>query len=424
MRSLAVVLGLSAPVVIAHSFVLARAARLRSQAARGTIETAIRLDPENGYGYTIRAEYLERDGRLAEAEQAWREALRHDPRAAEYRIRLALLLEDRGDLAGSEACLLQAAAVSETWLPRWALVNFYARHGRREDCFRWARLALARAGDDMSGIFPGLEAAGASEAFILDRLLPRNRYVMLDYLGYCLRHSDSAAVEAAAMRLAALIPQSIPDWPGTEVRLWYRSIYPCEAAERETLLRAVDRLLDAGEPDAALRLWNVLGDRGIVSAGRWTANDPVVDARFTHRPLGTGLDWRIAAIDGVDIEVATEPGEMVVQLSGDQPETADLAWQRIYLPAGSSYRLDVESRTTGLGAENGLDWEIRDAAGRAVVQTVPVTPSAGWWRSRANVAASASGRELYLVLHCSRQFGAVRAEGTAEFRLVALERLP
>ena len=112
----------------------ARADWLRGMRTPANIAQSLRLDPLNPSGWTLHADSLEQEGRFGEAEQAWRKALAFNRRDGEAWMRTVLLLERRGAVHDSERCLLEAAQVSRTWLPRWALVSFYARHGRKRSC--------------------------------------------------------------------------------------------------------------------------------------------------------------------------------------------------------------------------------------------------------------------------------------------------
>ena len=348
--------------------VLARADWLRKRASAQEVERAIRLEPGHPYGYTLRAELFEHSGQLAEAEKAWRDSLRINPRDAEAWMRTAVLAERRGDAAESERCFLRAAEASSTWLPRWALVNFYARQGRQADVWKWSRLAFERASmDDVDGLFAVLEAEGAASGFVLRELLPPG---------------DPRLAGALVRRIAAKGPQSVGEGSGTVLEAASR----CGKGERDLLLNAVDWLLDGGQGETAVRLWDVLRARKIVEGEGWSAERPVLNSRFERTPLGAGLDWRLAKGEGV--EIAMGGRELRVELNGKQPESVDLVLQRLVLPRGAgSYRVEAEGEMEGLKEGCGLEWVVRD----------------GW-----------------LVLRYRRPMGQVRAEGVARFRGVRI----
>ncbi len=409
-------LALVCPAAAVYWALLARADWLRSDPSPQHVAAAIRLDPLNGYGHTLQAEQLENDGRQKEAEAAWERAVSVDPRDAESWIRLGLLQENRGLIADAEGSFLRAAAVSNTWYPRWAMVNFYLRHERTADARKWARLALERGSDDVVGLFGMLDRGGIG----IEELLPRNRRVLAKYIEYRLRTPDGGVPEQAARALAGLIPDAPATWPGAEPPGWARRGDPCNSWERTLLFAVADRLLDAGDGRGAVAYWNELAARKIVPE-QWNAALPVVNGRFRNAPGGGGLDWRLASVPGVEIRADPDSGEVAVSLDGHQPQGADLVMERVFLPAGVPFRVAVESRTAGLGGQNGLEWQVRDVRG-VPLASVPVRPSDEWMRSGGAVAAAAEDRVVQLVLLYRRVVGTVRAEGSARFRFAIMER--
>jgi tetratricopeptide (TPR) repeat protein len=402
---------------IIPSVVSARADWLRSNSTEIKIEEAIRLDPLNAHGYAIQAELLERAGQLRDAEQCWRKALQRNPGDAEAWVRSSLLAEQRGVVSEAERYLLQAAKVDRTWLPRWSLVNFYARHGRTQELYETSRLALERASQDVGALFPILQESGATPGFILG-LLPKNRDVVSAWLTFLLQPpAQQIGLEQGAATLATLIPQTPPGWPGADVVLWPNRSYPAGEQEISLLLSVVDRLLERAKGVEAVRLWNLLIDRRIVPGTRWTAATPLMNNRFRFATLG-GLNWRFSEVDTM---LAAESGELLIRLDGHQPESIELLKQRAYIPPGPPYRLKVESRTDGLADDNSLQWQILDPAGQSIA-TMPMHPSENWSLMSANLAASTAGRIVNVMLTCKRPLGFVRAQGTLRFRLVSLEQ--
>ncbi len=93
------------------------------------------------------------------------------------------------------------------------------------------------------------------------------------------------------------------------------------------------------------------------------------------------------------------------------------------MPAGSAYRFVIEGRPEGLADEGGLAWSIRDRAGKRLTEMV-VHPSEDWTDRKAHLPAEMQDRVLDVVLTYQRPSGSVRAQGTARFRLAALEQVP
>jgi hypothetical protein len=404
--------------VSAWSALLARADWLCAHPTSSEVAEEIRLDPLNGYIWSLNAERLENDNRPDAAEGAWRRAIERDARNPEYRLRLALLLERRGATGVSEGILLQGAALNQTWLPRWTLVNFYLRHGRRLDASRWTREALLRASDDVTGLFSALDDA----AIRVDDLLPPNRRVLASLIDYRLRTNNVAGLELPCLRLASLIPRAAPDWPGVEAPHWRSTRFPANESEKWVLIAAVDRLADAGDGAAALRVWNTLAAGRVLPTTMSTAQSPVVNSRFGRPLQNGGLDWTPEPGDGYAVDGPPESNDLQVTLSGSQPEAVGVLRQRVIFPPGRARRFVVESRTEGLSPRNGLCWRVRNRG--VALADVPVPASDSWIRSSVDVPAQPYGAIVTIELACSREAGTVRAQGVAHFRYVSLEPLP
>ena len=371
-----------------YSGVLARADWLRNHPTEARVAEAMRLDPGHPYAYTLQAEYLEQAGRFDDAERAWQQALRWNPRDGEAWMRAAVLAEGRGDAGESERRLLEAARVQRTWLPRWALVNFYARHERRDEVWKWARLALERASGDVDGLFGLLESAGAEPGFVMRELLPRNRAVMAAFVARLIQEEaghrpaaghSPAPLEEAAGRLVGMIGDVATGWPGAESASGDRK---CTDGERWVLQGAVNRLLDDGNGAGAARVWNAL-------LGKRSDEGPVM------------FDWK------------GEWGrEMRFELDGKQPESVDLAAVRVYLPAGRGYQFSAETR---MDVANGVEFALEP---RSTQRALRATED---WQQ---VSMDLPGNGVVtLVLRYRRPLGQVRAAGVVWVRNAETRRL-
>jgi tetratricopeptide (TPR) repeat protein len=399
---------------------MARADWLRRHPNPSRVTEAISLDPANSYAYTLQAELAEQHGLSTDAQRYWSQALRRSPRNAEAWIRLALLAEQRGSATEAEAHLLEAARISHTWLPRWALANFYLRLSRTPEFRQWARQALLRASDDVTGLFPLFPEAGLTPDVVLKDVIPPNRRVLSAWLLYRCRATQSLGLFDAAVTLAAQIPNGSLAWPGLDDLRSKPKNNPAEDSEVAALLTATDRLRELGKPEHAERLWNLLCTRRILLTDPWTDAEPVVNSQFRYAVQRAGFDWRIDDQPGVRI---VSEGGLQVRLDGSEPEQINsLVYQPVIVPAGRAYRFVVESRSSDLPEANGLRWEIRDAV--ALAGTIPVTASADWKQATLWLPARAEARQVQIGLSYTRLLGTVRAEGSVEFRKVALEAAP
>lgn len=405
---------------IGYTSILAYAGWLRRNPEEQNVRRAIQLDPHNSYAYTLRAEWQERAGQFQDAEASWEQAVSHNRRDAESRIRSGLLAEQRGNLELAEERLLAASRFSQKWFPRWVLVNFYARHRRQKDVIHWAKLAMERASEEWVALLPLLEESGVSPDAVLERVLPANRAVLETFLAKLLESGKLPGVEKAAKKLLSLIPDSPPGWPGTNV--WRPpSRYEATDGEIRLLHRTVRHLLETSEGDGATGVWNAMNQRGIISSGVWTNDKPMVNSQFRTMPVAAGLDWRAHNVEGAHVDFRPSAGELAVRLSGRQPDPIDIVEQAVYLPANQAYRMQVEFRTEGLGDANGLHWRL---LGPAEQINLPVSPSVNWVCFVVTVPASKKPQTGRLVLTSRRIAGSVRAEGEVRFRLVSLEAIP
>jgi tetratricopeptide (TPR) repeat protein len=404
-----------------YSLKMARADWLRRHPNQSGVTEAIGLDPANSYAYTLQAELAERHGLSSDAERQWMEALRRSPRNAEAWIRLALVAEHRGSAAQAEAHLLEAARISHTWLPRWALANFYLRHNQISEFRQWGRESLLRASEDVTGLFPLFDEAGLTSEVVLKDMMPRNRHVLTAWLLYRCRAAQSIGLFDAAVALAFQIPTGPSAWPGLDDTVrWKAKNNPAEDPEVAALLTCTDRLREQGELEKAERLWNLLCSRGILVSDPWSDAGPVVNSRFRYAVQRAGFDWRIDDQPGV--RIVTEGG-LQVRLDGSQAEQIkSLVYQPVIVPAGRAYRFAVESRSSDLSEANGLRWEVHDAG--KVAGTIPVDASADWKRATLWLPGRAQARPVQIGLSYTRLLGTVRVEGSVEFRQVALEAAP
>src|ERR1700733_3627454 len=125
MRSLGVLLLL--PLIAAGWFSV-RLARADAEFRRGTPESvarAMELAPSNSEYVLVRALQVEYDG--GDSTRLLERAATLSPMNAAPRIRLGLAAEIRGDFAGAETWLTDAARVNHQFEPRWTLANFYFR---------------------------------------------------------------------------------------------------------------------------------------------------------------------------------------------------------------------------------------------------------------------------------------------------------
>jgi len=362
--------------------------RLSRAGSREAVETAIRLAPGDARNYAALASLAGADRSLA-----LNKAVNASPYNAQAWIALGLDAELRGDRTRAERCLLQAARVDKTYAPLWSLANFYFRANSREKCLPWLREAARMSYGDplpLAQLAWNL-AADAPEG--LAALSDRPR-VLESYVSLLLDHDRPGPAEVAAGRL---LDRAGKDATGA-------ALVTC------------DRFLEAGRPEAALRLWNRL------AAARWIHTPPLDPQRGPHltngdfaaEPLSRGFDWRPQGIAGVQMAWRPAADGVRFSFSGDQPEICMLMLQRVPLAPGRRWRLRFEYRSQGMPADTGLRWRTNGAEW-------PAPASDAWSEAAFEFRSPASGTVAPLALAYERAPGTTRTAGSFWLRRLTLE---
>ena len=317
----------------------------------------------------------------ANARGALEAAIALDPRASAAWIDLGLEAERLGDFPRAEQCLLEAARVDRQRMPAWTLTNFYFRRADSEAFWRWANVAANLTSDDFRPLLTLCDRFEQDP----DRLVARFASASAIRLPY-LRFLIGANRLDAAQRVArAMIGDHAND---------------------PYLIDFADRQLRAGNADAALELWNASSGFPPLDsrAGRFLFNGDLRRA-----PLNLGFDWRLGQASGAT--PMWKPSELVLRLSGSQPETCILLSQTLYLPPGR-FRLRYDY-LTGEPPPTGIRWSLNAGEGPEIA------PSGDWKEGTFELPRTPGLAELKLMYR--RELGTVRTEGKIELRNLRLE---
>ena len=362
--------------------------RLAGAGSREAVETAIRLAPGDARNYAALAS-LGGSDRILSLERA----VKASPYNSQAWIALGLDAELQGDRTRAERCLLQAARVDKTYAPRWSLASFYFRANSREKCWRWVREAARMSYGDprpLASLAWNLaEDAPDALAALSDR-----PPVLESYVSLLLDNNRLGPAEVAAGRLL--------DTAGKNAA--------------GAALAFCDRFLDAGRPEAALRLWNRLAE------ARWIPAPPLDPDRgphltngdFASEPLSRGFDWRPQGVAGVETLRQPAGGGLRFSFSGEQPESCMLLLQRVVLAPGHRWRLRFEYRSQGMAADTGLRW-------RTIGAEWPAPASDAWSEAAFEFRTPAAGTVVPLVLAYERAPGTMRVAGSVWLRRLSLE---
>lgn len=362
-----------------------RLARADAGFREGTPEgvaRALELAPRNTAYLSLRALQVDYDG--GDPRPLLESIARLTPDASAPRIRLGLDAEVRGDLAGAERWLLDAARVDRQYEPRWTLANFYFRQQKMDDFWKWMRAALDVSYGDRVAAFDLAWAAAPATQTILSRAIPDRREVLAAFLTYLLSgHKDALPV---AERLSQFH----------------------DPADLPALYTEMDLLLERGSREAARQIW--------INLGYPDPTAPVTNPDFGPPRVGHGFDWRLVQNPGVThVSLDTPPAHRIL-FSGKQPESCELLRQYVGIRPGRRYQLRWESR--GIGS--GLAWRVGTVA--APLRASPLRASNDWTSGQLSFVAPQDPGAL--ALFYNRPLGEPRAEGSVELRHIVIEEQP
>jgi tetratricopeptide (TPR) repeat protein len=399
-------LALAALGACAASLISARATHLFNIGTVLSLTAAVRLVPFNA-GYVAALGQAQ----PSRAADFWTRSAELNPFSADTWFRLgyhAELNQHQPRLA--EQYFLKAVAVDRSYLPRWTLANFYFRQHNREQSLKWAKSALEITPYDGAAVFFQTLALTNDETQVLN-ILPARTQVVFDYLNFLLASNRDAALEPVVMRaldLPTAAPFGRPDLPGR----WQNLLGITE-----------DRLLTAGNVDAALHVWNRMHQRGWTKLAAPSASAPLTNAKFKAPFSNHGFDWSSVPAPGVSFDQISESQKIRFTFSGTQPEWCRLLQQFVSLEPGRTYRMTWETESSDFVDQIGLTWKLYPAgagldAGSALSSPDLIQKGAnyGEW-----VFSVRNDAKLYLItLEFKRPLGQVRAEGSLAIRDVSM----
>jgi tetratricopeptide (TPR) repeat protein len=378
--------------------VFARAAILFQQDTATSIPAALSLVPFNGaYAARLAAWQPARKTELLS------KAVGLNPFDVESWIQLGLTAElERGDLLAAERYYLRAAEVDKMFLPRWTLTNFYFRHRRPADFFRWARATLEITPYPAQPVFAQMWLM-TPDANRLAGVIPNRPGILFQYAMYLANEKQFNALPPIVDRLTNLVPAQNAIAYGRE-----DVIGPME-----------DKLLLAGYCEPGLRIWRSLSDAHWLPYTVPTGTRPLTNGNFRQPFFGHGFDWGLVNATGISTVQNPQDGALRLTMSGDQPEHVPLLRQFIPLTPGANYHLDWRADASGISAPSGLRWRVyplgaeRDNNFQSddLLQAI----SQGW-----RFQADTTSHCAMLTLEYARPLGSTRAAGTLTLHSVSI----
>lgn len=393
-----------------QSLRLAQADYQAAQSDLPSVVRACRLVPGSA-SYWLRASNLREidrpDDPAVDADVG--RALELNPRYTEAWIERALREEIQGRVAEAERDYLTAERIDHMYKPAWALANFYVRQGNREKFWVYARKCLEvveprrsePASYNPAPVFDLAWRVSQNAAEIQEKLLPPRHFILADYLEYLRAHNQLDAGADLALRLA--------DYGDSD--------------DNFNLLNFCEQLINAPKCEPAVKLWNVMIERGMVRSERLDPErgESLSNADLKRPFTRVGFDWRMPAADGVLRSHFTDSREIRVEFSGDQPESVLVLYQSLPVTGGGAYRLTFRYRTAEMEHAKGLAWQLWDYAGqRAIPVTGKMEAHAEWTLGEAGFVVPRNAPLVRLGLGYQRASGSTRIRGTvvlAGFRL-------
>ena len=374
-----------------YSWNLARADSLFRLDTEDSVRAAIRIEPDAS-GYYMRLAQFDD----AHAQQLLETSINLNPYNAPAYIELGLRFEAAGEYARAEKSLLQAFAIDRTFMPRWSLANFYFRRDNMPAFWVWARRAAEMPSDSMGPLFELCWHASPEPSEITTKILTNDPELIRQYLSFLL---DKDQLPAAAETANRLTQFGDPETDTTQVS------------------QVIDRMIAAGNGDAAKALWNVLISKHWVVADAGAPNNP----NFARDPLPLGFDWSLPTYSG--LHSSTGPSGLESEFSGEQPEDCTVANQAVVLAPGK-YELDYAYRTNGIPPQTGLRWQIIASGSDAPLAESPDLSSESQSYGKVVFSVPPDLSLYHLRLQYRRALGTTRISGSLVIPSIQIHAIP
>jgi tetratricopeptide (TPR) repeat protein len=325
-------------------------------------------------------------------------AVECNPNDSEAQVLLGLANEARGNVNRARALFLSAALSDHGFVPRWTLANFFFRRGEADLFFQWMNQALVIASTDVLSAFPLYWRITDDKNRILSAI-PRRSGILRQYLAWL--------IQTNRLEAAYAVSQVEP--------------FPDLALARRELLSLCDRLIEGGDGDRAVSVWNMLSDRQLVKGGKLNpeTGSSIANTAFSWFPLAVAFDWRPGKEEGFTI-TPSMPG-IRISLSGNEPESCELLSQYIVLSRGKKYKLSYHYEASLSAQSTGVRWQLRDRlARRNLMAGAPTFQRNITASDEVSFVAPSDVRLARLVLMYQRELGETRTQGWINLTDVAL----
>ena len=386
-----------------YALLLARAEALFNRDTAISVPAAVRLVPYD-------SAYLARLAawRPAEHVALLQRAVSYNPFDFESWIQLGLASEfQQGDVSAAERYFLKAAAVNRMFLPRWTLTNFYFRHNKLPEFFRWAKATLAITPYSPEPVFLQMWQISQDGGRIAAAVPERPR-ALLPYAWFLSNSNRNSLVSPILDRLITAIGNRDP-------RSWGRD---------DLVATMEDRLLAAGQQQPALDVWKRMVNARWLNETVPSPQHPLTNGNFRQPFFRHGFDWMPVNAEGVRVDQYADQGSLNLRFSGDESERCLLLQQYVPLAAGRPYRLGWRIKANTLTGLSGLTWHLRPVSPAAPAGSLSdefqssdlLSPSPAGWQFRSPPQTSLG----LLTLQYARPLGQTVARGSLVLQAVSL----
>jgi hypothetical protein len=227
----------------------------------------------------------------------------------------------------------------------------------------------------------------------------RNPGALATFVSFAADEKDAAATAAAAVRLAAF---------GRD-------------GDTPSLFAACDRLIETGNAEQAVAVWNALVRSGATSLRRLdvVSGDILANPECVPGPL-TGFDWRAKQNTGVAIRRDTSQRGFRIELSGAQPERIEILDQAIPVLPQNSYELRIDHAEVPAAPE-GLQYRVTEIPSRnELVAGVPVARAGS--ASVVRFTTGSATRLVRVILEYRRAPGTTRLADSLTVSSIAIAK--
>lgn len=340
-------------------------------------------NPEHWYWL---GRYYQLDFEHSDVQQAivnYRKAAELSPGSAEYWLGLAEAQETAVQPAEAEKSFRRAEqAYPLSAEVAWRFGNFLLRQGRQDEAYQQIYRALS--------VQPSLTALAISRCWQstqdIDKILklalpakPDAYWGAIDFL------VDARQPEAA-------------------MAVWKRLMSGNSSFRPQRSFRMVDMLIETGHPEDAHRVWQQSLTAAAVAGSAQENASVVWNGGFEEDLLNGGMGWRFRTVPGAELSFdrrIVHTGERSLRVVFDGSTNVDFQqpWQYVVLQPNTRYRLAAYFQTEGLTTSSSIRLELEETHfGGPVEATADLSGTQPWAASETEFTTGPETRLLRLVL--------------------------